>query len=248
MMETAVEHAAAASRPIYLFADPATRQDALANQMAFCDEARRTQIIPPLTQQVPTCAAPGSDSATDTAAVEAPTFRPINKIPRMKKCHGWLTMKSEMLMGFPLRLGAELIQIDMNCTRFMQGGREYTAVVYEYVEEGDSGPVAVQEALDFFWLTGFSATSSTLVRNWMSNVLIDLSDIVPPRGYVWQEHYYKPRDAATVLTIGVGLENNRFFGIPGTPEARALFGPGSGPHPLALRLRSYLGLYETATA
>ena len=227
MMETAVERATAASRPIHVLADPATRADALANQKAFCDEARRNQMVPPppTAQQALGSAAPGSDSPNDTpAAPAAAASRPITAVPRMRKCHGWLKIQSEMLNGIHSWLAPERIDLGMKCSRFMQGRREYTAVVYEYVEEGDNDAAAVQEALDFFWLAGFSTTISPLARNWKSSVLVDLSDVVPPRGYAWREEFYKPRDASRVITIGVGLDNNnnnRPVGLRPPPEVMA---------------------------
>lgn len=158
----------------------------------------------------------------------------------MRKCHGWLKIQSEMLNGIHSWLAPERINLGMKCSRFMQGGREYTAVVYEYVEEGDNDAAAVQEALDFFWLAGFSATISPLARNWKSSVLVDLSDVVPPRGYAWREEFYKPRDASRVITIGVGLENNnnnnRPVGLRPPPEVLARlqaerYGPAGPPPP-----------------
>ncbi len=47
MMETAVEQANAASRPIQVIADPISWDDAVDNQAAFSDEARQKQPSPP---------------------------------------------------------------------------------------------------------------------------------------------------------------------------------------------------------
>jgi hypothetical protein len=84
MMETAVEKAAAASRPILLYADPRTWEDALDNQAAFCDEARLEQ------QQLPAGQEP------------EPGYRHITTMPRMKKCYGWLTVHSRVFRELPL--------------------------------------------------------------------------------------------------------------------------------------------------
>lgn len=79
---------------------------------------------------------------------------------------------------------------------------------------------------------------SPLAGNWKSNVLLDLSDIVPARGFGWKECYYKPRDADIVLSIGadVNEEDYGFDGYRPAPEAvaRAIalkYGPQGPPPP-----------------
>ena len=79
---------------------------------------------------------------------------------------------------------------------------------------------------------------SPLARNWKSNVLLDLSDIVPARGFGWKERYYKPRNADIVLSIGAGLneEDYGFDGYRPPPQvvARAMalkYGPQGPPPP-----------------
>lgn len=87
----------------------------------------------------------------------------------------------------------------------MSPDKEYMAIVYEYVEEGENDPDTVQQALDFFWLAGFSGTLSQLPQNWKSSVLIDLSDIVPPCTYGWHASCYKPTPARLLLIRGAIL-------------------------------------------
>ncbi|KAH6613557.1 hypothetical protein B0J18DRAFT_447188 [Chaetomium sp. MPI-SDFR-AT-0129] len=164
MMETAVEQAVAAQRPVLVIPDPASHDDAKINQAAFCDEGRQHQPQLP-TQHV----------------------RAITKIPRMRKCYGWLTLPRGLFDGTPSWLRPPCLTFGMKLKRFMQPDQEYPAILYEYVEDGENNPSKVQEALDFFWLAGFSATMSPLARNWKSNVLLDLSDIVPARGFGWKE-------------------------------------------------------------
>jgi hypothetical protein len=120
----------------------------------------------------------------------------------MKKCYGWLTLKSEVFSGLSLKLAPPVLKVD-KMTRFIYPGKgkEYTAIVYEYVEEGENDPDAVQQALNFFWLTGFGGTLSQLAQNWKSSVLIDLCDIAPPRGYGWHKQLYKPSSARQVLGL-----------------------------------------------
>ncbi|KAL2129443.1 hypothetical protein VTI74DRAFT_4342 [Chaetomium olivicolor] len=60
------------------------------------------------------------------------------------------------------------------------------------VRFGVQGPFAPKVSLDCFWLAGFSRTRPLLKKNWNSSVLVDLSDIVQPRGYSWKQSVYGP--------------------------------------------------------
>lgn len=190
MMETAVDEAAAASRPILLNANPATWDDALANQAAFSDESRRNQPLLPA-QRTPGLGA---------------RLQQLTTVPRMKKCYGWLTLTGQVLKALPPTLRAPVLTID-KVTRSLaaDSDREYTAIVYEYVEEGEPAPELMQEALDFFWLAGFSRTFSPLLKNWVSGVLVDLSDIVPPRGYGWKHKLYRDGPGSAHVIVKRGL-------------------------------------------
>jgi hypothetical protein len=200
MMETAVEQAAASSRPIMVIANPSTWEDALCNQIAFSDEAR-------LAQPSPDQLAPDSD------------LRPITSMPRLRKCYGWLTLKSEVFSGLSLKLAPPVLQVD-KVTRFLHPGKgkEYMAIVYEYVEEGENDPDTIQQAFDFFWLAGFCTTLSQLPKNWVSGVLVDLCEIVPPRGYGWKWQLYRdgPYSAQAVVQQNVGTRTSAFEGPPRT--------------------------------
>ncbi len=55
----------------------------------------------------------------------------------------------------------------------------YTAIVFEFVEQGENDPRVMRKVVDFLWLVGFCFPSS-LERNWESGVLLDHSDIVHP--------------------------------------------------------------------
>ncbi|KAH6627771.1 hypothetical protein F5144DRAFT_494056 [Chaetomium tenue] len=178
MMETAVEQAVAASRPILINANPTTWDDALDNQAAFSDEARMTQQS--ATQQEP-----------------EPGYRHITSTPRMKRCYGWLTLDSSAFSELPWQLRPPVTKVG-KVERFIQPDKEYTAIVYEYVEEGENAVEAVQESMDFFWLAGFGFTLSPLEKNWKSGMLVDLSDIVPPRSYGWNQRLYG-QDSALLL-------------------------------------------------
>ncbi|KAK3296130.1 uncharacterized protein B0H64DRAFT_374261 [Chaetomium fimeti] len=181
MMEAAVEQAAAASRPVVVNANPTTRDDALDNQAAFSDEAR-------LEQQSSAQQEPGSG------------YRQITTMPRVKKCYGWLTLKSSVFTNLPWELKPPVIKVD-KVERFIQPGKEYMAIVYEYVEEGENTVETLQEAMDFFWLAGFCRTLSPLLKNWKSSVLVDLCDVAPPRGYGWVERLYSRGPTSAPLLL-----------------------------------------------
>jgi hypothetical protein len=190
MMEAAVEQAAAASRPIQLIANPTYWDDALDNQAAFADEAR---LVPP-----PPPPPPQQEPGPGAGAGAGPALRPVTTMPRMRKCHGWLALKGDTFRGFPWWLRPPILKVS-KLTRLIQHDREYTAIVYEYVEEGENDADAVQKALDFFRLAGFARTMSLLAKNWKSSVLLDLCDIVSPRSYGWHGQRYKPTTSAFLL-------------------------------------------------
>ncbi|KAI8715365.1 hypothetical protein NCS52_01043900 [Fusarium sp. LHS14.1] len=94
----------------------------------------------------------------------------ITSMPRFRKCYGWVKF-----------------------------GGEYTAIVYEYIEEGENDGVVVEEVDRFCWRTGFSHNMSPATRNWKSGVLVDLAGIIYARGYGWHEATYKPWTADMIL-------------------------------------------------
>jgi hypothetical protein len=118
-----------------------------------------------------------------------------------------------------------MIKVD-KLTRFIERDKEYTAILYEYIEEGQNDADVVQEAVDFFWLVGFSFTLSQLPQNWKSGVLIDLCDIAPPRGYGWFEKSYRrgPYSAALMLQQPEGEKH----GGHNKEKSRDGFVPASG--------------------
>lgn len=77
--------------------------------------------------------------------------------------------------------------------------------VYEYIEEGENDEAAVKQTLEFLWLAGFSLDNSPMERNWKKGVLIDLADIVSPRGYGWEERIYRPMGVGNVPRGNVPL-------------------------------------------
>ena len=237
-----VEQSVAAQRPILVIPDPASHDDTKVNQAAFCDEGRQHQPRLPAQQSellgTAISFSPESGAASGVTPAVVPGVRAITTIPHIRKCYGWLTLPRGLFDGTPSWLQPPYLTFGMKLKRFMQPDQEYPAILYEYIEDRENDPSRVQEALDFFWLAGFSATMSPLARNWKSNVLLDLGDIVPTRGFGWKERYYKPRDADIVLSIGAGLneEDIGFDGYRPPPEvvARAMalkYRPQGPPRP-----------------
>lgn len=163
MMAAAVERAASGS-PVMVNPNPKTKEDALANILAFSNEGRREQQ-------------------------PAQRPKPILSVPRMKKCYGWLTVDSTLFRGLSRELWPPVIYSG-SVKRSMSYDQEYIALVSEFVEEGDNDPEVVQDVLDFLWEGAFAHTLSSAARNWKSSVLTDLGDIINPGDYAWKEHLY----------------------------------------------------------
>jgi len=102
------------------------------------------------------------------------------------------------MCGLPRSLRPPVTTID-KITRYVGPNKEHVAIVYEYVEEGENDAAAVEEVLNFFWITAFSFTIGPAARNWKGGVLVDLSDIMHPDGYGWNKALYKERTTEMVL-------------------------------------------------
>ncbi|KAL7794233.1 hypothetical protein V8C37DRAFT_376955, partial [Trichoderma ceciliae] len=177
MMEASVAQTTPES-PVLVNASPATREDALANHHAFSQEGRLR---------------------LKRKLEEAPiTTKAISEVPRLRQCYGWLNFSGQTLRRAPWSMWPPSFRID-KIDRRMPLGQDYIAIVYEYVEDGENNPAAVEQVLEFLWLTGFSLTNSPLARNWESGVLIDLCDIISPRGYGWERINYGIRNVEDVL-------------------------------------------------
>lgn len=177
MMEAAVQEAAIGlSPPPLVNANPRTKDEAKANIYAFSTEVR--QMKSP------------SDKTSETME--------ISSIPRLKKCYGWLTLSGQLFRGLHRSLKPPALHVG-KIKRSMSADKDYTAIVYEYVEEGENPPDVVEEVADFFWLAGFSHILSPAARNWKRGVLVDLSDIVHAGGYGWHVKSYGPRKANRIL-------------------------------------------------
>ncbi|KAH8654680.1 hypothetical protein BGZ61DRAFT_203700 [Ilyonectria robusta] len=172
MIEAAAQQAAMEAIPIKLKANPSTKDEALANLRAFSNEGRRSHL--------------------SAEALE------VKAIPRIRKCYGWLGLSGQVFREVPTKLRAPSLRVG-KIPRAMSADKEYIAIVYEYIEEGENRPAVVEEVANFFWLAGFSHTNSPAARNWKSGVLVDLSDIVHPGGYGWHQRRYGPRMANRLL-------------------------------------------------
>lgn len=175
---------------------PKSKPEALANLYAFSNEARQENIGVQSRDLLP------SDSI-------------MTRIPRMRKCYGWLQFTgrelrdrwSQSLRPHSDRSLGRLvsdkfepphIEVD-KIVRSLDDAKLYTAVVYEFIEEAENDDDAVKLALDYFWLLGFSHSDSPKAANWKHNVLVDGSDIVSPGSYGWKITAYGERLPKSVL-------------------------------------------------
>ena len=162
MMQAALSPDSAELGPILVDPSPSTKEAALANLLAFSNEVRLQQSTP-------------FDSS----------LSPVKSIPRLRQCYGWLQLTGDDLLRLlPRRLYPPEYDVS-KIKRYIDPDVCYTAVVYEFVEEARNNRKVVQEVLDFFWRVGFSHVLIPMACNWKSGVLVDLSDIIYPKGYGW---------------------------------------------------------------
>lgn len=99
-------------------------------------------------------------------------------MPRFRKCYGWLKISGDELKAkFPPHHWPPTLDID-KIHRELYDDTEYTAIIYEYVEEAENMLETMQETIDFLEQTGFCMTWSPLKRNWKNSILIDMSDFI----------------------------------------------------------------------
>lgn len=175
MIDAALAQAAAESKPIRVHGNPRTKSEALDNLYAFSDESRLAQSRP---------------ESSETVS--------LLSMPRVRKCFGWLRLGGDIFRQLPLELRAPSYKIS-KIQRSMPSDKEYLALIYEYIEEGENHEAVVEDVDRFFWLAGFSHTPSPAARNWKSGVLIDLADIIHVGGYGWKKELYKPWTADCIL-------------------------------------------------
>ncbi|KAK3944262.1 hypothetical protein QBC46DRAFT_361214 [Diplogelasinospora grovesii] len=160
LMQAAVGPDYAELGPILVDPCPETKEAAEANLFAFSREVRLQQ----------------------SGAFDASLFQ-VTVVPRMRQCFGWLKLTGrDLLRLLPRKLLPPYIKVS-GVRRSIRQDACYTAVVCEFVEEAENDPEVVQQVLDFFWCVGFSHIMTPKASNWKNGVLVDLSDIVHPRGY-----------------------------------------------------------------
>lgn len=162
--------------PILIDPNPDSETAAKSNLRAFSNEVRQKRRV----------------STTENLVS-------ITTMPRMRKCYGWLKFSSNQLDRMPRSLFPPVMKLDLKTKRCMYEGMEYTAVVYEYIEEGENKIDDVKSVLDFLWQVGFAFPQPSKENNWKSGVLIDHSDIVAPGWLGWRVREYGPRRAKGVL-------------------------------------------------
>lgn len=168
-----MQQVTAESGSILVNANPKTQDEALANLRAFSVEGRLRSA--------------GTSSTT-----------PIISMPRMVTCYGWLKFNGQVLLKMPREKRPPPIRVDKR-TRSLSPSEEYTAIVYEYIAQGENDTAIVEEVDRFLWLAGFGHNSSPAKRNWRGGVLVDLSDIVHAGGFGWKWRAYGARKAQMIL-------------------------------------------------
>ena len=167
------------AKSILVCPDPTTKTDAKDNLLAFSDEARN---------QVRSAA-----SQTEFIGLVS-----ITSVPRLRKCFGWMKFTGEELYErLPRKLWPPQIKIEKR-NLSIKDEKLYTAVVYEFIPNGENKEEDVQQSLDFFQLAGFSFTPTLLLRNWKMGVLLDMSDIAYAWGDGWLARRYKKRTLENV--------------------------------------------------
>lgn len=162
---------AASDKPIYLRPRPENRHQALENLFACSQEGRLEKRFQNLPDRV--C---------------------LSSTPRIRECFGWMQFSSQELSSLPRDLRAGMITIDGQ-KRYLSPEKEYYAIVYEYIPN-DMPPLddaATQEALDFFWLSGFTFID-VRPENWLGGIVLDMACFVSPVSRRWSADDYERVD------------------------------------------------------
>lgn len=183
-MQVAVSQDDGVKGPILVHSHPWSRDDALENMLAFSDEARLQEKL----------------------AGEPDPIYELSKMtwmPRTRKCYGCVRLSGARIFNeLPSKWWPTCHTLEKKRRQLFRD-MNYTALVYEYIEEGDNDRDVVAKSLDFFRDAGFSHTPTSLARNWKQSVLIDMSDIIYPGGFGWHywelsvDHFLRPVSPAT---------------------------------------------------
>ncbi|PHH66733.1 hypothetical protein CDD81_5865 [Ophiocordyceps australis] len=156
---------------------PTTKDEAQFNYYAFCTQAREQQL-------------PGKPSLEN--------LRVLSAMPRMVRCYGWLQFDGGRFTSLPLSLRPLSPNIE-GLRRQMWSGEEYIALVYEWIEDRENTPAAVEDVARFLWRAGFCLSHSPLARNWKNGMLVDHSDLIHVGGLGWKDHFYGRTSAEDIL-------------------------------------------------
>ncbi|KAK4154005.1 hypothetical protein C8A00DRAFT_14848 [Chaetomidium leptoderma] len=102
---------------------------------------------------------------------------------RVRKCFGWTRVRGAdfVAMNNVMKLDHYAEEEGEGSASHIERGREYFAIVYEYLPEAKLELNAVQRQLDFFYHTGFHLCQDTHERNWQGpGVLLDFGDYNSP--------------------------------------------------------------------
>ena len=163
-----------ATYPMLVYANPVTEDDAKENLFAFADE--KLHELPP---------------GQDVEKTTVPSF------PRMAKCYGWLPFNRQVVQGIPRPRWPPVVKLP-DIRRSLTSDKDYTAIVYEYIEEVDNDAGIVEAVDRFLWLAGFCHKDPG-ARNWKGGVLVDHSAIVYPGAFGWDKGRYRRRKAPALL-------------------------------------------------
>lgn len=95
----------------------------------------------------------------------------------MRKCYGWLQIKSEEAGGTELYPGAVRLP---KILRETEPDQTYYAIIYEYIPLVKNDLDRVAATLDFCWRAGLDSSQANRIDNWSDGVLLDMSDLFPP--------------------------------------------------------------------
>ena len=170
---------AVASGPVLIYNAPETKEDALSN------------FLPIFRREPPGTAVcrESRDSGWDQADIVDATH---GAVPRLAEAQRQRVPNTPSEPEAAVYEGRQDPEVHVS-------RKEYIALVYELVEDGENMPAAVEEVTDFLWCAGFSHTLSPAARNWKSGVLVDLGDIVHAGSFWWKQPLYGMRTADRIL-------------------------------------------------
>jgi hypothetical protein len=106
-----------------------------------------------------------------------PGFVPFESNTEINECLGWMKVTGLEFQEYAVASSDQLCQPDVT--------QDLYAIVYTWLPQGTLTKKALQDQLDFFWLTGFSLVPIA-DRNYRgSGILVDFSDPILPHDPTW---------------------------------------------------------------